>query len=135
MRIKKLLTLWGWPLIVLPLAMSYLGGTMNEIAVWKNGGQMPVYSVAYTDHIQYQYFKATHDLEKDTVPNEPDYIHKEADKNTKVPYLCDFIVGDGGISSLGDLLIDLGGEIRSLFTLTWAALLGVCLYRKESFHL
>ena len=133
--LKKALTLWGWPLIVVPMAMSYLGGTMNEIAVWKNGGQMPVYSVVYKGWSAYDELKAEYDLSKGNFPKQPDFIHKAADENTKVPYLCDFIVADNGISSLGDLLIAIGADIQDLFRLTWAALFGVCLWRGKKFHL
>ena len=42
MSIKKAFTFLGWPVLLLPLFVSYLGAGMNEAVSWANGGQMPV---------------------------------------------------------------------------------------------
>jgi hypothetical protein len=112
MNVKRGATLWGWPLIVVPLLVSYFGGALNEIAVWKNGGQMPVLSEAYKEHIMFQADEMDYNMlvlklglmkgEAGKFPEEPDTVHKVADDNTKVPYLCDWIVSSNDISSPGD---------------------------------
>jgi hypothetical protein len=135
MNIKRAATLWGWPLIVVPIVMSYFGGAMNEVAVWKNGGQMPVYSEAYKQHIEYQLLHAEYDISQGAMPEEIDPIHKAANKDTKVPFLCDWILSDASVMSPGDIIQDVAGDISGLLRWTWAALFAICLWTERKSHL
>ena len=119
MSIKKFFTYLGWPLLLLPTLVLYLGAGMNEAVVWANGGQMPV--SAYECQVRMD----AHDAD------EKDYVHKCADKNTKLRFLDDWMLGDDGISSLGDLLQDTAGTLNYIVYPLWVAGLGWYVIRRK----
>ena len=135
MSIKKFFTYLGWPLLVLPLLASSLGYASNEAACLKNGGAMPVYGSAYTNDAAYKEFVIQHDLAKGGVPKEPDYIHQAADEKTKLHYLCDIFPSDGGIESVGDIVIGFGDEIQTPLFAVWFLGALYCWKEKKGFYL
>ena len=123
MSIKKVLTFCGWPLLLIPTLVLWIGAGMNEAVVWANGGQMPV--SAYACQTRFESAPA----EDDAVPalfgtphaqKAKDYIHKCADKNTRLRLLDDWMLGDDGISSIGDLLqAELSPDLKTPCYLLW----------------
>lgn len=120
MSIKKAFTFLGWPVLLLPLFVSYLGAGMNEAVSWANGGQMPVSMYACQDR-----------MDAHTAEGSPDYVHKCADKNTRFRWLDDWMLSDEGISSLGDLLQDTAGSLNYVVYPLWLAGLGLAVVRRK----
>lgn len=119
---KKLLAFLGWSLLLLiPTFTSYTGAMMNEAVVCANGGQMPVSMYACQER-----------MDAKNAPEAPkDYVHKCADQNTKLRWLDDWMLGDGGISSLGDLLQETAGSLNLIVYPIWIAGLGLYLLRRK----
>ena len=137
---KKLLAFLGWSLLLLiPTFTSYTGAMMNEAVVWANGGQMPVSMYACQERMDAKNTSQAADDEnifnifhapKAQAPK--DYVHKCADQNTKLRWLDDWMLGDDGISSLGDLLQDTAGSLNLIVYPIWFAGLGLAIvFRKR----
>jgi hypothetical protein len=137
MGLKKLATLFGWPLLVLPTAIMCLGMAMNETVIWANGGQMPVSMYACSERMN----SAPAD-DEDAMTTlfgkhgmaPVDYTHKCADKNTKLHWLDDFLVSDEGTASIGDELQELQPMATNICGILWIACAAFCLIRKEKFY-
>jgi hypothetical protein len=130
--VKKLLTFLGWPLLVLPLLLSSLGASLNEVAAVSNGGVMPVYSQAYANSLDYQEAKAEYEYLKDgKFPEEPDYIHVLATSKTKYHYLCDIFPSDGGIFSVGDYLQSMADDAKYICGGLWLSWIALFLIRRK----
>jgi hypothetical protein len=122
MGIKKALTAFGWPILLIPTLVMWIGSAMNETAVWTNGGQMPVSTYACElklnppaepENILQQLFGAQ--------AHQKDLVHKCADANTKFRALDDWILDDDGVSSLGDVTLDLATAIVKPCFYVWLA--------------
>lgn len=105
---KRLFTFLGWPILALPIFLMIFGAFCNELVVNVNGMQMPVATPGVC-HI-----------------GPPDVLHKCEDKDTKLKLLDDRLPSDGPfggvvISSIGDFLQDLSGEIDTECKLVWLA--------------
>jgi hypothetical protein len=122
MDIKKALTYLGWPVLLLPTLVLYLGAGMNEAVVWANGGQMPV--SAYSCQVRMDAKTAAND-------GTPDYVHKCADKNTRLRWLDDWMLGDDGIASLGDLLQETASTLNYVVYPLWFAGCGLAIVRRK----
>lgn len=122
---KKALTYWGWPLLVVPTLLFYLGFGMNEFCIMHNGYQMPV-RMAHCEAFMDQQAQAP-------MSGGTDYIHICQNKNTKYMLLGDIFVSDGGVSSIGDSAIDIGDGLTWPAFAIWAALGIECLFRKRFF--
>lgn len=124
--IKKLFTFLGWPLLAIPIFTLYLGAGMNEAVIWANGGRMPVSTYACEER-----FNAPQPSDEDNVvatlfgmpkaQHKQDYTHKCADKNTKLRWLDDWMIADGGISSPGDMLQESYSDLKLIFYSIWIA--------------
>jgi hypothetical protein len=109
---KTILAFLGWSLLLLvPMFTTYTGAAMNEAVVWANGGQMPVSAYACEERMAAKNApQAVDDENIFNIFHQPkaqapkDYVHKCADKDTRLRWLDDWMLGDDGISSLGDLL-------------------------------
>lgn len=136
MKLRKILTFFGWPLLVLPLLLFSLGAGLNEVAAVSNGGVMPVYSKAYIEELQYKDQKAIYTLVKNKeFSDEPDFIHEPATSKTKYHYLCDIFIADDGIFSVGDYIGDIASEIQEPLFFIWVLSAAFCWQRKRPFYL
>jgi hypothetical protein len=122
MSLKKLFTFLGWPLLLLPTLAMVTGAMLNEAVVWANGGQMPVSAYACQARM------TAHNAESDSGP---DQVHKCADKNTKLRFLDDWMLGDDGISSPGDMLQDIADSLNYVVYPLWIAGLGWYVIRRK----
>lgn len=134
MKIKKLLTFFGWPLLLLPTLIMWTGLTMNEVAIHANQGKMPVYRA---DCEQYMVPRSNPLLEFMTGDETPqsDPVHKCMTPQSRAKIFGDIIVSDDGISSIGDLLIEFTDDAKIYCYILWLTILGVCLIRKEKFYM
>jgi hypothetical protein len=89
MSAKKFFSFLGWPILLAPIAMLWLGIACNNLASNLNGYRMPVENpICATD------------------PGKvgQDYIHVCADSHTRVKFLVDRFPTNDGILSFGDAL-------------------------------
>ena len=117
MSVKKILTFFGWPLLVLPTAMLYFGMSLNAICTISNNGRMPV-RIANCEQV---------------FPD-PDPIHICMTKDAHAKALADIITQPYGMLSVGDMFIDASEKVAYLSYGLWIAVFGVYLIRKEKFH-
>ena len=122
MSLKKLFTFLGWPVLLIPTLVLYTGAFMNEAVVWANGGQMPVST--YACQVRMDAKTAAND-------GTPDYVHKCADKGTKLRFLDDWMLSDNGISSLGDMLQETSDTLNYIVYPLWIAGLGLYLVKRK----
>lgn len=94
-------------LLILPYAVVFAGMIMNQAAVHANGHLMPVLLPGHADS---------------SFTGE-DLNHTVMTHATHLKFLCDWIIGNGGVSSLGDYLLQLGSDIKVPSFIAWGALL------------
>lgn len=117
--LRRLLTFFGWPLLVLPTAMLWLGIACNFAAMGFNGNVMPVLNPSCANFSD----------------NDEDFVHKCGDSKTRVKFLVDrFPITDEGIASIGDTLQQESDGLRLPCLILWLTMLGVCLIRRQKFY-
>ncbi len=119
MKLLKALTYGGWPILVLPYAVGFLGGMMNEAAVWANHLRMPV----MVDGCQA------------LLGGNPDPVHACMTAQSHLKWLGDIFISDAGVSSLGDAVIDLGITLQSYAIFVWGGTLAYATLLKKPFYL
>src|SRR6266481_1027966 len=92
----------SWLFLFIPIAVGILGSLSNAVVCVVNHGQMPVLAVAGValDKLQ-------------------DWNHVIMSAHTHLNFLADWMVHNGGISSLGDLLIDASQDLTVPSILAW----------------
>lgn len=101
----------GWPLLVVPQFIYWLGALLNQLAMAANGGVMPV-------------------LWNSMNPWDPDPRHVVMTHATHLKFLCDWInVRD--ILSPGDILLDIGDLLSTPAFWIWLAYIVYLAYRHE----
>lgn len=134
MSIKKLFTFLGWPILLIPTLVMLAGAMMNETVIWRNGGQMPVSMYACQERMAPKpVVEPLNMKQKPKAQEHKDYIHKCADANTKLRFLDDWMIGDDGVSSIGDMLQ--GDDVLDALKLTvypmWIAGVGFYYLRRK----
>jgi Family of unknown function (DUF5317) len=99
---------------VVPFLVSLLGFGLNQLADWSNGGRMPVLFPRGVACV---------------IPD-GDVIHQCMTSASHLKILCDIFISDGGISSLGDLVIDFGSYLVTPCIIIFVALLVYKAWRK-----
>ena len=120
-KLKKALTFFGWPLLLLPTAVVYFGIGLNALCTKANGGVMPMRTINC---------RAVFAQDKT-----PDLIHSCMTKKTRMKPLADVITQGSGIVSVGDEFQDIGAEISNPVYLLWGFVGVVFLIRREKCHL
>ena len=123
---KKLLTYLGWPLVVVPTLLYYLGSAMNIIVIAANKGLMPV------------------DTAECFAANVPIGAALDADQGgnhvcmsaaSHLKWLADWIWVGNGTASLGDLGIYTGLALQEPLFWVWMTLLLYCVATHKDFWL
>jgi hypothetical protein len=118
MSIKRVLTFFGWPLLLLPTLLMAAGITMNEAVIHANGGRMPVEVYNCAARMQ-----------------ERDYTHFCMVADTKEKILGDILVSDDRTASVGDELQVYSDIFEKVCYALWGAIGVFCLVRKEKFYM
>jgi len=104
-----------WYLLIIPAILIWFGSALNVIVMGLNHAQMPVLPPGgeCTIPILFWITKGGHDI-----------YHVCMSSNTHLAFLTDWMVGeDGGISSIGDLLISIGQSTLYPAWFVWAYLI------------
>ena len=146
MSIKKILTFFGWPLLVLPIVAVYFGFALNELCIIPNGGFMPVRQ----DNCEKNWVKPPAAKPGDDVEQmlrhmlggklkaqdeRIDQVHACMTPSTKRKWLADIFPTDGGIASIGDQFIDFGNTVQPMGEGIWVLLGLYCWHRQKKFYL
>lgn len=89
---KHILTFLGWPLLVVPQVIFYLGAALNQLAIAINDGRMPVLDAAECNGTS-------------SVLGE---IHSCMTPASHLKIICDWINLHTTILSPGDVLLNIG---------------------------
>lgn len=119
MKLLKALTYGGWPILVLPYAVGFLGGMMNEAVVWANHLRMPVVVDGCSA----------------LLANNPDFVHQCMTAHTHLKWLGDIFISDGGVSSIGDAVIEFSAVLQSYALYVWVGALAYATLTKKQFFL
>ena len=98
---KKFFTWFGWPLLIVPTVLTWMGIACNAIVTIANGGIMPV-----------RYPGCTADL-----MNGP---HVCMTTTSHIKFLADVFTSNAGIMSVGDYLMEFSDDIRFPLMVLWA---------------
>jgi hypothetical protein len=133
---KKFLTFLGWPILLIPTLLLYLGAGMNEAAIWANGGQMPVKMYACQERMNAPAKPDADELLRKMFGGAPkaqqskDYVHKCADANTHLRVFEDWIVSDNGVSSIGDMVQDTAEGLQPLAFYVWLGVAAIWVWKR-----
>jgi hypothetical protein len=133
MKLKSILTFFGWPLLILPACIMWTGMAMNEIAIHTNQGKMPVYFADCEKKMAPRPNPLEEFITGESTP-ETDPVHKCMTPNSHAKIFGDILVSDRSVVSIGDLLIEYSNEARWCCYALWITILGMCLIRKEKFY-
>ena len=144
MSIKKILTFFGWPLLVLPIVAVYFGFALNELCIIPNGGFMPVRQ----DNCEKNWIKppAAKQDELDQLlqhmlggslkvqDERIDQVHSCMTPGTRRKWLADIFPTDAGIESIGDQFIEFGNATQLYGQGIWVLYFLYAWHRKEKFY-
>lgn len=102
-----------WMVLFVPLALAWLGAGLNQLVVYANGDLMPV---LYNDC--------------NNAVLTADHVHTCLTSATHLKPLCDIILTNDGVSSIGDVLQTTGPSTILPCTLLWFGIMGFSLIRE-----
>lgn len=103
-----------WYILATPFLMILLGTAMNQVAIFANGGHMPVYYPGGA-----------------CVADAEDIVHVCMTHATHVKFLCDWILSSRAVSSIGDELQNYGNDMITPALVVWAGLTARKVFRRE----
>lgn len=98
-------------LFALPYVLLIVGMALNQTAVYANGGHMPVYLPGWNCG-----------LISDDGPFHADWNHICMTHSTHLKFLGDWIIGNDGVSSIGDMLQSLSSNLKMPTLIAWVVL-------------
>ena len=122
---KRFVSFWGWLLLLLPTLIFYFGFGLNQFCIMHNGYQMPVRMADCAQNIV--------QTDPQTGNTSSDPVHICESTRSRYMVLADIFVTDGGVMSLGDIVMDVGDGLTWPALAIWAAIGIECLFRKRYF--
>lgn len=132
---KRFLSATRLWILLLPLAIGYLGAASNQLVLWANHDKFPVRLNAYKEAVFHS------DVEQSAIPDEIkaaiihdgliDPIHCVMSDSTHLNLLADWIDLHSEIDSPGDLMLDLGDWSWNYAPMVWGLLFCVDALRRK----
>lgn len=119
---KKFLTFLGWPLLLVPLFLMYLGSSSNQVVEAMNRNQMPVLAPQCWENPAF-------------FAEEPSRLHTCMTKDSKLKFLADWINFPTIIASPGDMIITLGEALAIPCFYAWISIAMICLIYNKNYWL